>query len=167
MPDNRLQVLECEHDVSCSSFACRDYGPKMYYIGNEHSGALYSYPVYCENCIRNMLNTLPSEFSFDGGAIEKRIRAEMMADHAKQLRDALVAHGEIVRKQVTAELIDQFSKPELKDPPAPVVEEVDEDSKHIYRCLDCGDEFESASVLEEHKATHADSAPKRTRKKPS
>lgn len=166
MPDYRLEILPCEHDVSCSSFACRDYGTKVYYIGNEHSGALYSYPVYCENCIRNMLSRLPSEFSLDGGVSEKRIRDEMMAEHAKQLRDALVTHGEVVRRQVTAELIDQFSKPELKDPPAPEVEELDEDNK-VYRCLDCGDEFDSAATLEEHKGTHTENAPKRTRKKPS
>lgn len=166
MPDYRLEVIRCEHDsFVCQSFVCNEVHARKYYVGNPYSGALYTYPVFCEHCIANMISHLPAEFSPDTAVIEARVRDEMNAKHAKQLRDMLVEHGKVVREQVTAELITQFTKPEFTTPPAPELAEGEEENKLVYRCLDCGEEFETAGALDEHKKTHdSDTAPKRTRK---
>lgn len=112
-----------------------------------------------------MVNNIPTEFSADGGLLENRLRAEISLEYDKKLLQLLVEQEKQIRAQVTAQLVDQFAKPELTDIPAPVVTMEITDSK-LFRCLDCGDaEFESASLLQEHRETlHADTAPKRGRK---
>jgi hypothetical protein len=123
MPDHRLQIVPCENDdFACSSFVCREMHTKKYFVGNPYSGTIYLYPVFCEDCIFNLLSHIPSELSPDGGALENRLRAEISLEYSQKTKEMLAQQEKWIRAEVTAQLIEQFAKPEVHE--VPPVEDV-------------------------------------------
>lgn len=156
MSDSRLVIVTCPYrEFPCSSFTCHDPSPEKYWVGNPHSGGLHYYPIFCKKCIDHLVANLPAELSPDGAALEARLRGEISLEYDKVMKEKLAEQETRIRSEVTSQLIEQFSKPDVTDVPVEVeVEEEQNDNAVVYRCLDCGSEFETAKKLEAHKKTH-------------
>lgn len=158
--DNRLMIVPCENpNALCQSFICNDMSPtvKKYTIGNPHSGALAVYPVFCADCISHMIFTLPAELSPAAAEIKAKIKAELTDEYNELLAEKVAA---IEKRAVAA--AEQMAAMKLADAQSvfgevseEVAEEVTENKdKTIYRCLDCGADFDEKQALDAHKVTH-------------
>lgn len=168
MSDYRVMVVPCPYeDLPCSSFVCDQPHRTKYYVGNPYSGALHAYPIYCKNCVDHMIATLAPDLSPDAAAVVQRVRVELEAEFDEKLKAELAKQRSQMEAEITAQLIGEFSKPEVTEAP-PVVEDAEEaENKLVYRCLDCGEEFDSVSLLSAHKdVAHKDETdvPKKGRK---
>lgn len=155
--DKRLMIVPCDYVYGCASFVCNDISEKYYHVGNPYSGALNSYDAYCEDCIRHMIATIPAELSPSTADIENRLRLQLTAEYNELLATKIADHEDAVRDQA-----DKYIAQRLADAQSPFgdvpleVEEAQEatDEAHVFRCLDCNDDFNTLEELNAHKDDH-------------
>lgn len=168
MSDCRVMIVESELDLPCHSFTCDEMGTKRYYVGNPYSGGLHNYPLFCEQCIKHLVTTIPPALSPTGADVEKRIRTELTAEYDELLHEKIHQieknAAELAERMVAVKLA------ESQETVIPVIEEevsetATQTENAIHRCLDCGDDFETEELLNAHLPTH-DGTPvtKRSRK---
>lgn len=167
MPDNRLVIMECEYDVACNSFVCNEMHTKKYYVTNPHSGALATYPVFCENCIKHLVANIPAELVPTATDIEQRLRAEMTEQYNAMLAEKMTQATSMIRED--AEKFIAMKLAESESPWGVGIIEADEiiDAKAepvTYRCLDCSEDFKNIAELNVHKLTHVHTPKTRSRK---
>lgn len=156
MSDNRLMIVPTEHQIPCSSFTCYNLSSQRYYVGNPYSGGLYNYPVFCAECIQNLVDNIPAELSPEKAEIETRLRKqlteqfnELLTEKVAELEKVAVAAASKMAAQKIAEAQSPFGMAPVDD-----LVPVEEVTTVPFRCLDCGDDFDTKAALDEHKATH-------------
>lgn len=131
----------------CENFGCRNaFGFKKYFIGRPDVSV--PKPIFCEACMKNLVKTLPTELVEGGDQLESRIRAELEAEYAAKLEAAEKEFALSVIVPITATVEEEVIEEEVPEP------EPKEKPNLIYRCLDCGKEFETAGGLSKHKRKH-------------
>lgn len=152
---SEITVHSCSFDSRvCENYTCRQAkDKKKYFIGNPKGFG--HKPIYCEDCIRHMVHNLPPELIEGGTDLESRLRAEITVEynavldgHVKQMEivkgqyesliQALTANAEPMKEVIAEDQPEE--KPEIKDA--------------VFRCLDCGEEFETKRALASHKKAH-------------
>lgn len=169
MPDNRLTIHDCAFTSRpCDNYTCRQAAnKKKYFIGNAHGSA--TKPIFCEDCIRHLVDHLPAELFVGGADIETRLREEIQAEHDVKLEAAKVELESKLSESITNKMLMDIAAAEneyraneaiatLENPPeleatlegAPI----DDQPKQVFRCLDCNEEFENRQQLTAHKRKH-------------
>lgn len=175
--DSRVVIHECPYkSFACSNYTCaRSVGVKLYYISNPH-GAMHDV-VYCGECLKHMLRTVPAELTEGGEDLALRIRTDIEAEYKKQAEVWMQAETERITKQVTMELAAQFAQV-VKPEPMPELDYAittepgsdeapldDDDETPTYRCLVCNEEFDSPQKLGSHRRKHEQKETKQTARK--
>lgn len=160
---NRLEIIPADNPyMPCSSFVCDQNSPTKYVVGNRYSGALFTYPVFCEKCIKHMLANVPTELNPTAADIEDKLRADLTVQYNDVLAQKVADHENAVRQQADMYIAQRLADAQspFGEMPLEVEQEAEtEEEKQIYRCLDCGEEFENGPDLEAHKKYHAPGAP--------
>lgn len=166
MADTRLTIHHCPHKTQpCSSYICLQGGSKeKYYVGNPYG---YGHKqIFCEDCIRHLFANIPTEMIPGGESLEAKLRKKITMEYDDLLQQRI----EEIKVRLSAEAekdaalrLTQAQAFKITDyePPA---EESEEKTKMPFRCLDCGEDFDSKGALGEHKLTHAE-PPKRKKAK--
>lgn len=166
MSDYRLMIVPCENEyIPCHSFVCDQPGQRKFYVGNPHSGGIYNYPVYCEHCIQHLVDHLPSDLSPSAASIENRLRSELTIEYEQVLAKKLTEATEQIRSD--AEKLVAFKLADAENPfgiaPVENLIPIEENTEAIFRCLDCGEDFNNRTDHDEHKKEHTQPVPQKNK----
>ena len=169
MPDSRLTIHESSFvSRPCDNYTCRQAANKRkYFVGNP--GGFGHKPIFCEDCINYLIENLPAEFVNVGANLEAKLREEITAEYEEILKVKVFEAVQADRQSIKDHLHEEANRIELEttlnaDPNYMVQEEktvtaeanVEEDKDPVYRCLDCGQEFDTPQKLGAHKRKHRD-----------
>lgn len=156
--NNHVTIHECNYDYAvCENYLCRQsVHKKKYYIGVEQ-GSPHK-PVFCEDCIQHLVRNLPANLNEESAELEERLREELEEKFEAEYLEKVRA-----KELEMAEILDQ--EKQLLDAQNSVITDVNEvdqsekateedDDETVYRCLDCGEEFETPQGLGSHKRIH-------------
>lgn len=161
MADTRVTIHDCAfEDRPCGVYTCRQAkGKKKYFIGN--SFGFGQKEVYCEDCIRHLVAHLPAELVDGGGDLEAQLRVKITEEYdtilADKVKEAVAAARFGWNEEVTAEIAEL--KEQIEQHTLAAVEqtkEEEEETEAVYRCLDCGEEFNTPQKLGSHRRKHKD-----------
>lgn len=157
MPDSRVTIHECSFkDRVCENYTCRQATPlkKKYFIGNPHAHG--QKPIFCEDCIRHLVGNLPAEFVPGAGDQAATIRTELQKEFDEKANVIRREAREDVMKEIMTKYEAAASKQVQVETEAEAEPEVEpeDDQKPVYRCLDCGKEFDTPQKLGAHRKAH-------------
>lgn len=165
-PNNNVTIHPCPFDNQiCSNYLCRQtIGKSKFYIGVE--GGHASKPIFCEDCMKNLVHSLPPELYENGEKLEERLRAEIGAEYELKMEQFKIENTQYLTDKISGELMIQHAfegsllneNDELDDESMAdkddADKEEDEQPTMAYRCLDCGEEFDTPQKLGAHKRKH-------------
>lgn len=156
MSDSRLMIVPCYQHIPCNSMTCYNVTGKRYYVANPYSGGIFNYPVFCEECIQYLVAHMPAELSPEAAEVESRLRKELteeyngiLAQKIAEMEKVAVAAAMKLAAQKIAEAQSPFGVAPVED-----LVPIEEQDKTIYRCLDCGMDFDNKEALDAHKPSH-------------
>lgn len=166
MPDSRLTIHESSFiSRPCDNYTCRQAANKRkYFVGNP--GGFGHKPIFCEDCINHLVANLPAELVEAGANLEEKLRVEITAEYDEILKTKVFEAVQADRQRALDEQNAEAQRLELEealkaDPNYMLqevkeekVEEIEEDTEQMYRCLDCGQEFDTPQKLGAHKRKH-------------
>lgn len=166
MPESILRIHACSFDTRpCDNYTCRQaLGKKKFFIGNPFAHGHKA--IFCEDCIRDLVQNVPAELLEGGADLEARLREEIAAELEVKIREELKAELQRVsielkaqldaEAQAAAEADEAAKQEELAAASSAPDEEPEEENKPLYRCLDCGEEFDTPQKLGSHRRKHKD-----------
>jgi len=169
MPESKLRIHPCAFDTRpCDNYTCRNaLGKKKYFIGNPFGHGQKA--IFCEDCIRDLVANIPVEFLEGGTDLETRLREEITAELEGKIRDEIQqelqqAAADQLRAQEDADAAaaaaaeEQQKQDDLAAAASAAADQAQEaeETKPVYRCLDCGEEFDTPQKLGSHKRKHKD-----------
>lgn len=151
--DNRVQIFEAPDSISCSNYLCGEMFGKKFYVGNFYGSSREA--IYCEACVRHLVDHLPAELVPEMGELENRLRTEITVEYEIKLAQILNDRENALREQAAREIAIQLASQE-KIEDIPFTEEVDDANADpiTYRCLDCNEEFDTPQKLGSHRRKH-------------
>lgn len=163
--DSRLTIHESSFiSRPCDNYTCRQAANKRkFFVGNP--GGFGHKPIFCEDCINYLIANLPADMVEGGANLEDKLRVEITAEYEEILKQKVFEAVQADRANTQMELEAEAKRLENAIPKEPnyvhqeektveaeKAEEVDKDP--VYRCLDCGKEFDTPQKLGAHKRTH-------------
>lgn len=114
----------------------------------------------CPDCAKSLAQNLPAELTEGGDDLEQKLRKKITKEYDAKLAEIEAAYKKNIAIEVQNALKVQALGLELKPKAILKVEEVTvkeaEKEEVDYRCLDCGESFDTKRKLTEHKkSAHA------------
>lgn len=155
--DSRLEIFKSHMlgDRYCSNYLCQDFSREIYHVANPH-GVYYATEVYCPACARHLAANIPPELLPKGNEIEARIRADLEKEFEAKLNKMGLEFENAKKRLEESAKMQEIVETETVMEVLPFVDEVEEEeeTKPLYRCLECNAEFDTPQKLGTHKRKH-------------